>query len=259
MNNANEIRDYVDYIIKLSNHPLDLPLDYQLICQALNLKLGFFDKETLPENLKSVRGILDYKNRKILIKEDDYKPRMLFTFAHEIGHFVIPDHIEHFSGCQKICNENDINYSTDNYYEIEANKFAADLLFKGSNIENLYKENETVDFNLIDDISEKYGVSREATARHLILNSPSPQIIFFYDNLDPFKHPSVNCSYTVGNDLGMQVFKANFAKEMREIEEEHFEIEKQLFNKYDIKVSISYRDNDYKKIYIMTVDKITPI
>lgn len=251
----NDIRAYVDSVIKLSKQPLDKPLNLEKILKKLYLKVIYFDKESLDEENQNIRGILDYQKKKIYVRNEKIRSRMRFTLAHEIGHYILPDHIDHFSQEQKNCTD-DIWNARDNAFEIEANLFASELLFKGSCVGKLYINHPSVDFIMINEIATETDVSFEATSRHLISNAPGQQILFIYNKEQPEKHPSIISSNSVSNSQAMQIFKPYFFKEMLAKDEKTFKLEALIFNKFIIGVNVEYYQNDYKKYYIMTVDKL---
>ncbi|MEA2077838.1 MAG: ImmA/IrrE family metallo-endopeptidase [Candidatus Marinimicrobia bacterium] len=259
MTPAVDLRKYVDYIIEVSKQPLEKPLNIKKITKSLNVKTNYFDSKKLDEEEKNIRGMLDYCNKTIHIRKEEYEPRMRFTFAHEIAHYILPHHVKHFSSCFKKCTEDDLKLSTDNSFEIEANHFAAELLFKGSYINKLYELQSIVDFEMIERVSLASDVSFEATSRHLIGNSPTQQILFIYNKEHPEKQPSVVCSTMISNELGMSVFKPFFAEKMSAIEKDNFSMEAFIFDDMKIGVDINCTQNDFKRSYIMTVKKIRTI
>ena len=256
MTSSADLRKYIDYLIKVSKQALDKPLHIKKITKSLNMNIKYFDPKKLEEDEENIRGMLDYYNKTIHIRKEEYEPRMRFTFAHEIAHYVLPHHVKHFSSCFKKCTEDDLQLSSDNTYEIEANHFAAELLFKGSYINKLYKIQPIVDFEMIERISHESDVSFEATSRHLIANSPAQQILFIYNKEHPEKHPSIVCSTNISNELGMSVFKPFFAEEMCQKTEDNFYLEKTIFKDFKIDVNVNYTENEFKRSYIMTVKKI---
>lgn len=253
-----DIRAYVDSVIKLSKQAVDKPLDIGKIMRKLNLKLISFDRESLEEKDQNIRGILDYKKKTVYVRNEEVKPRMRFTLAHEIGHYVLPDHIEYFANCKKQCTD-DIWDARDNVFEIEANRFAGELLFKGSYINTYYEKQAIVDFKMIEKVSQESDVSFEATSRHLIANSPTQQILFIYYKKHPDKQPSVTCSHTMSNGMAMGIFKPYFAPKMSTIEKEHFYMEEKIFDDLILGADINFTENDYKRSYILTLKKVRKI
>ncbi|MEA3391424.1 MAG: ImmA/IrrE family metallo-endopeptidase [Candidatus Marinimicrobia bacterium] len=253
-----DIRAYVDSVIRLSKQALDKPLDINKILRKFNLKLTFFDKNSLDLEDQNIRGILDYEKKKLFIRNEEVKPRMRFTIAHEIGHYILPEHIEHFANCKKLCTD-DIWNSRDNVFEIEANQFAGELLFKGSHINTFYENQPIVDFNMIEKVANESDVSFEATSRHLIANSPAQQILFIYYKEHPEKQPSVTCSHTMSNGMAMGIFKPYFAPKMSTIEKEHFYMEEKIFDDLILGSNINFTENDYKRSYILTLKKLRRI
>ncbi|MFA6618315.1 MAG: ImmA/IrrE family metallo-endopeptidase [Candidatus Neomarinimicrobiota bacterium] len=252
MYDAKDIRAYVDSLIKLSKQALDKPLDLEKLLKKLHLNVSYFDIKVLEEKDQNIRGILDYQRKMIFIRNEEVLPRMRFTLAHEIGHYVLPEHIEHFAKCKKHCTD-DIWNSRDNAFEIEANIFAGELLFKGSYIHELYKNQDIVDYNMIEKVALESNVSFEATSRHLILNSPSPQILFIYRRDNPNKQPSIVSSHAISNSQAMSIFKPYFAPKMIKIKEDRFSMEEKIFNNLILGADINFTQNEFKNSYILTL------
>ena len=85
-----------------------------------------------------------------------------FTIAHEIGHYLL-----HFTSYIVTCDEEDIYFPCkDDTKEIEANKFASELLMPTP----LFRKFCKGEFNTIsvENISNHFGVSKEAAARRRI-------------------------------------------------------------------------------------------
>jgi len=253
-----DLRKYADLLLEECNHKPHIALNIDKISKALNLKIEYFDPKLGDGEYDNIRGMLDYANKTIYIQQD-MKVRMRFTFAHEIAHYFLPHHKEHFASEFKKCSKWDLTSRTENSYEFEANRFAGELLFKGSYIDTLYQKQPLVDFEMIEKVYNECDVSFEATCRHMISNSPTPQILFIYYKDNPEKHPSVTCSHGVPNEHAMGIYKPIFAPIMSEIEEENFYLEEKIFNDLIIGVNVVFTQNDYKKSYIMTMHKIRKI
>lgn len=87
--------------------------------------------------------------------------RKRFTIAHEIGHFILPDH-DHANG---VCTARDLNrWSTSQRdYEQEANHFAAELLIPTSIARRIIAGlNPSLD--ILKEMASKFGTSLSATA-----------------------------------------------------------------------------------------------
>lgn len=263
MNSPEDIRTYVDKIIKISDQVEASPLDIQKLLVKLNLSSKMFypnqlmEIEGTDEIIDSLRGVLNYKKRRIYYRyEEINSPRMNFTIAHEIGHFFLPGHYEEFSKNDHIlCLNDDFSSSTDKLFEIEANKFAADLLFKGTIAEKMINNLSKIDFNTINEFAKIFDVSNEATSRYLISNSPHNQVMFFYDNNNPGKNPSIVSSKSVEKKIKPWTVKSIFEDEMFKNEDKiDFNINVTLYNKYRLTANVKVDNNIFCKKFLLTIE-----
>lgn len=97
---------------------------------------------------KKISAFIDLEDKIIVYKDSDPVVRKRFSIAHEIGHFLMNHSIK-----------NDIfNMDSNDYREIEANMFAAELLMPFE-----WVKSDMQDHNLsIKELSRKYWVSEEA-------------------------------------------------------------------------------------------------
>lgn len=107
------------------------------------------------------------------INSSHHENRQRFTIAHEIGHYLLhkgePTFIDRkFERINFRSGSGAPVVDTDKIEEIEANKFAAELLMpQDFLIKDILSSNDIEDGNLIDELSEKYGVSSQSLAIRL--------------------------------------------------------------------------------------------
>lgn len=110
-------------------------------------------------------------------------PRSRFTFAHEIGHYFLPDHraalvaqSEHFSRTE---------YASDSPMEMEADLFAAHLLLPESSFRQTFSASPNPGLEAVSSVASAFGTSLTATAyRALGLEFfPAPAAVFRWDQL----------------------------------------------------------------------------
>jgi hypothetical protein len=71
----------------------------------------------------------------ILVESSDHPTRQRFTLAHELGHFLLPWHLGSTFACDTSRDKAEL--WQDNYYEPEANRFAAELLVPSAWLDGL--------------------------------------------------------------------------------------------------------------------------
>ncbi len=132
------------------------PIDVKKIGESLGIA---FEEKALE---KDVYGIISKKNNKIIceINSNDSITRQRFTIAHEIGHYVLGD-----------LNDNDTMFRDDktkvlqdDYREINANKFAAELLMPAKAIEYFVYAIKVANF---EELIKKFNVSEQAMVYRL--------------------------------------------------------------------------------------------
>ncbi len=179
----------VDQILKdagqLNLAPIDLKqIDELLKLVSYDFDFNHFKGEGLVGEQLSLRGILDIKERSIYLDENEnYEPRKRFSHAHEVGHYLIPHHRDHFYRC----NEQDMKHHTDHMIEREANEFASALLFKGSAFDEVLDAYDIISFNSACEIADQFNVSNLAAARKLVTDTlhPAALVVISADENNP--------------------------------------------------------------------------
>ncbi len=131
-----------------------IPVDPYEICSRLNIQIKLKDLDS--------QGIFILKDgsKLILLNENiRYETRKRFTVAHEIGHYIIPEHENIYN-----CSQEDIEkYQAHNIIEKEANEFAAELLMPETHF-NYDVDHHSLTLINIKSLSEKYLTSLTSTA-----------------------------------------------------------------------------------------------
>ncbi|MFK5915547.1 MAG: ImmA/IrrE family metallo-endopeptidase [Woeseiaceae bacterium] len=143
----------------------------------INLIADFLNIETYDEDLEDeMSGFLVVKNKipSIAINKRHHINRRRFTLAHEIGHFCLhvdENEDESVFMDKKVFHRNKDASKGVIRMEIEANKFAADLLMPRFLIEKAvsekYEDIDLEDENEIESMASDFGVSTTALAYRL--------------------------------------------------------------------------------------------
>jgi len=158
---ANELRE------TFSNN---VPVDVYKICESLNIMV-------MEEDIKSQAYLICQNGKTAIIVNKNVKDqRKIFSIAHELGHFMLPDHSKHIFGCTY----NDMDYRTKKPIEIEANKFASQLLMPA---EILRADiNDDINVNTISLEANKFNVSFSSMAIRLTQLAYDTMAIFCMKN-----------------------------------------------------------------------------
>ena len=113
-------------------------------------------------------GLLEHRSGKFHIYLNSrkakhiYEPRVRFTLAHELGHYVIDEHRNALKSGLAPSHPSFTNFSSDNEVELEADFFASSLLIPKSRlIKDVFRRKFS--FNLIHELATKYQTSITAT------------------------------------------------------------------------------------------------
>jgi Zn-dependent peptidase ImmA (M78 family) len=180
------------------------------IAEYLELRIVYFDNHDEYELNSRIRAFLWPKKKLIGVHAGLMRVQQRFSILHEIGHYVLPGHLETLGEGGKF--EDDVgNFRATSttktliQKEIEANQFAADCLFQQSRFESFINTSEVNWMNIIN-AADLFGASIEATARRwiektkeehaLVVFRPSantaqesPQLEIFYTVTSPsFKY-----------------------------------------------------------------------
>ncbi|WP_241609364.1 ImmA/IrrE family metallo-endopeptidase [Rosenbergiella australiborealis] len=128
---------------------ITLPINPKDIAEKI-YKISVIPVGDLDSN--NISGELDYSNGKPIIKYNpwDSLKRQRFTIAHELGHYVL-NHGHSFR-------DNNQNFTLNNFdiREVEANKFAAELLMPESAVSVLLNQRK---INNLSELARLFDVS----------------------------------------------------------------------------------------------------
>lgn len=143
------------------------------------LKLRFLSVEfattlatAFPEAGTDVRALLSFPDRLVAVDTALGPKRIRFSVLHEIGHYVLPSHRH----ALYLCDAEGLGARARLSFEIEANRFAADLLFKGARF-SLEANGEPVSARTVKALALRYDASFEATARRLVERHHRPVLL----------------------------------------------------------------------------------
>ena len=122
------------------------------------------------QKLGAIEGALVVPKGKIegeiLLHSDLYPERKRFTLAHEIGHFVHPMH--HPEHGKFECKKKDMHLQTAKnnieLREVEANKFASELLLPSFFVQEAFPSIEAINLDALVNLSELFKISKAAAA-----------------------------------------------------------------------------------------------
>lgn len=174
--------ELVDYLLAETDQLEPGPVHVEPLLDLLSLsqlRIAFAD--TLPEALtisgEPVRALLDFGERLIAVDSTLGETRSRFSTLHEIGHYVLPEHL----GQIIVCSDQDLGANAARIQEREANTFAAELQFKGRRFK-LETASLPVTAATVKHTAEMFGASFESTARHLVEVSPRPCLLVVFQD-----------------------------------------------------------------------------
>jgi hypothetical protein len=179
------VEDVVEGLLQASGTKGKIPTDVGEILGYLNLKQLSFDfmKELdfVPEitEKRDIRAVLSYHDRIIATHRSLHRNQTIFSTLHEIGHYVLPEHVEKFY----LCSIEDLNFFTKLRLEAEANKLAANLIFQ-LDLFAFEANSFPLGCNVITDLAVKYSTSFEAAARRYVEEHSQPCALVVYDKVD---------------------------------------------------------------------------
>lgn len=134
---------------------------------------GHLETKSLPGSVDGITvGIGKSNHPKILISSDISKTRQQFTLAHEIGHIVIPWHVGTVVSHLEPGDTN-LEYK---HMEMEANRFAAELLMPSAWIQSQFDNSDSVQECFVNVIGES-GASKDAAFIKFLKQLHSPAIL----------------------------------------------------------------------------------
>jgi Zn-dependent peptidase ImmA (M78 family) len=172
--------ELVETLLVESDASRHLPTDPSRLLGFLQLEQLTFDfaKEldfVEPQKADKLRAALSINERVVATQSGMSKQRTRFSIFHEIGHYILPDHMERIF----LDNDKTLSWWSRVRMERDANQVAADLLFQG----NRFSEEAgsmPISIKTILNLAPQYGASIEAalrryTERHI---APCALIVF---------------------------------------------------------------------------------
>jgi len=137
-----------------------VPVDIEALCNLLGIKIEYVDfSEIENETGKQISGAIYRRGNSkyvILVNDECAEPRARFTIAHELGHYFL--HTD--SNVRIIVSF----YKAQSPTEIEANKFASELLMPK---DLLMKEYNKLVIPISDTLAKKFNVSKQTMRSRL--------------------------------------------------------------------------------------------
>ncbi len=164
--NISKIRATVDELLK--THGDTFPVDVEMLAKKIGIEIK---RDSLKHDLSGF-AYQKFNTRYIGVNSADGQLRQRFTIAHELGHLYLhkQDTVNYDQGMMIMLRNNHSSDGTD-IKEIEANRFAAELLMPEKSIqEDVTAYGRSVDLlgdsaeidSLIDRLANKYSVSSSA-------------------------------------------------------------------------------------------------
>jgi hypothetical protein len=156
--------------------------------------------EVLVAGAESPRALLSFPERVIATAHDLDGNRARFSTFHEIGHYVLPRHVEELV----LCTDTDMSGQAQYLREQEANSFAAAMLFHGDRF-RVDANSHPISAKTVKELAETYQASYEATARRLVETNLRPCMLIGYAkaksdrNIDLGFVPRWRIQYTVAS------------------------------------------------------------
>lgn len=164
-----EMPELAEHVLREAGQVGDEPTNPKSLLEYLKLQFVMVDLAALlPGQKKQPRGVLSYSDRIVGVDLSlgDNAHRARFTTMHEIGHYVLPNHQNDLY----VCNEQDLSFEAKIEVELEANEFAAELLFKGDQFTRQANDCDVTPES-IKTLALQYDASFEATARRFVERS----------------------------------------------------------------------------------------
>ena len=203
------IEDIAEGLIKASEVKGRIPTDKNGILDYLELKQLSFDfmeeLELVPKvpEKKDIRAILSFNDRTIATHSKLHKKRTTFSILHEVGHYILPEHIERLY----LCSMEDLSYYTKLRLEAEANRLAANLIFQVDHFTEK-ANNYPLECKTITKLAAEYDASFEATARRYVEKHFSPCALIVYEKMNEYADdlefnglPVFEIQYTIASKL----------------------------------------------------------
>jgi Zn-dependent peptidase ImmA (M78 family) len=122
-------------------------------------------------DLGDVSGLIVRKGDTAIIgvNSQQMRQRQRFTIAHELGHFLLHEGLEHHVDHDYRVNfRSDLSSTATNVDEIEANFFAASILMPKQFLDDLDADAAVADDEKVAELAKSFDVSRHAMSLRLV-------------------------------------------------------------------------------------------
>jgi hypothetical protein len=213
-----EIESYelVRYLLKETGQENSDTVNPAQLLGFLKLDFEIIDiKEALAKEISIIkqapRAVLSFPDKIIVLDNNLQSNRHRFSVLHEIAHYVLPTHQNEFY----ICDDKDLNPSTQFSFEREANDFAADLLFLGDRF-ILEANSAEICAATVKKLAGKRQASFEATARRLVEKNIRPCMLIVF-KMVPERcsiDPDLEQKWVVHYCIASKAFKTKYCSEV---------------------------------------------
>lgn len=162
----------VDEIVK-QNPSLEAPIPLEDLARLAGIsRIEAFASEgfagMLLSNSEKSDGAIFYNS-------NDARPRQRFTIGHELGHFLLPWHRQSTFECSS----KDLSFSSNIEWEIQANRFSAELLMPRALVMKQLRLARDPDIFHIKQLAKQFETSIEMTARRYVELNEYPCAVIF--------------------------------------------------------------------------------
>jgi hypothetical protein len=129
-------------------------------------------RDVLPDDARNARALLSSPDHLVAVDAALDPQWVRFSTLHEIAHYVLQDHRH----ALYLCDAEGLSHRARLDFEVQANLFAADLLFKGHHF-TVEAQALPVSAATVKALALKYQASFEATARRLVEKHHAPVML----------------------------------------------------------------------------------
>ncbi|MCL4251279.1 MAG: ImmA/IrrE family metallo-endopeptidase [Anaerolineae bacterium] len=161
------------------------PTDPMTMAGYLNLRVEGYDDDNQFGLVNSRINAFLWPSKRIIGVHKKLKPKQRrFSILHEIGHFVLPGHLQSREHDEKVEDGRDnLSPWAQNILEREANQFAADCLFQLDGLEKVLRASDLSWGNIVR-ASELFDASIEATSRRWVERTETECGLVVFNPLD---------------------------------------------------------------------------
>ncbi len=151
--------------------------------------------------ISSIQGVVHFGSREVYVKPDMYVLKQNFVLAHEIGHWVLPDHRISYAALD---DQQRLTPEFRDHLERQANQFGIELLSRGDRLREEW-DDHAPGSSALGELSTKYAISLQAVARRVAEESRRPLAIAISHKSGAngsLRTPRVFCSTTWDERMG---------------------------------------------------------